>query len=106
MASHYLLLLIRDEREGSDNRNLFFEKEVHLVSLTRTRSTQRTEARNLSYEKDPTEYGGKQARSFGRESIRGLPLFTVYFIEWRISKSQGPKPANTLQSKFSAETGS
>lgn len=62
MANHYLLLLIRDEREDSDNRNLLFEKEVHLVSLTGTRPTQRTDARNLSYEKDPTEHGGKQAR--------------------------------------------
>lgn len=60
--SHYLLLLIRDKREGSDTRNLFFEKEVHLVSLTGTRPIQRTEARNLSYEKDPTEHDGMHSR--------------------------------------------
>lgn len=62
MASHYLLLLIRDKREGPDTRNVFFEKEVHLVSLTGTRPIQRTEARNLSYEKDPTEHTGMHAR--------------------------------------------
>ena len=56
------MLLIRDKREGSDTRNLFFEKEVHLVSLTGTRPIQRTEARNLSYEKDPTEHDGMHSR--------------------------------------------
>lgn len=44
----------------------FLEMEVHLVSLTGIRPIQRTEARNLSYEKDPTEHEGDSLQWQGK----------------------------------------
>ena len=77
-----------------------------MASLTGTRPIQRTEARNLSYEKDPTEHDGRHTRGGVSIAVAGKAseVSCSLYIEWRITKNQGLKPANTLQSEFSAET--
>lgn len=67
------------ERTLTIEKASFFEMEVHLVSLTGTRPIQRTEARNLSYEKDPTEHGGNPLPWQGKH--QRFFLFTVSQVE-------------------------